>query len=154
MVFFFLKKIKIPRENREKKSRLPPASALLRSCSAMAAGKRSRKCCACHLLRLDRGSGWSQRSLAGKGGDTRLAGVKMGSPHSVFLPAAGSVVLLCRIQSLSPSRRCPMATWEEEVCRSFPAWRWSWDGMSHMEGDEQVFWWLFRCSQLRSLPGL
>lgn len=34
----------------------------------MAAGKRSRKCCVCHLLRLDRGNAWSRRSLAGNRG--------------------------------------------------------------------------------------
>lgn len=62
------KKIKIPRERKKKKKHhavSPPASALARSGSVMAAGKRNRKCCACHLLRLDRGTAGARAASPG-----------------------------------------------------------------------------------------
>lgn len=69
MYFFFLffvpkEKSKFPGKKNPHHAVSPPASTLVRSSSVMVAGKRNRKCCECHLLRLDRGNGWSSCSLA------------------------------------------------------------------------------------------
>jgi len=92
----------------------------------MAAGKRNRKCCECHLLCLDRGNGWSSCSLARDLSAHWVQAV----PPALLLHHQGSLVLGCRAgagsllcipqaNSLPSKGKCQVVSKEKCACLWF-----------------------------------